>query len=243
VIVPLLIAALATGEPVFPLPRPLTDFGTPIANLTRTQALALRDRPMAGLTATTGFPFVKDGKQNRIVTSCRSLDAANRDGYAPQDNAVNKTSQYMTVTCGLLDAVIAAHPRAAGRTQAPIGLDRLDRISMAALPAFPSEENVPSPAALARRDRRSIAQFARDEHCTVTEASTLELRLKCNGYLLALTTVLQADLDGDGRDDLVVSPYIASLEGSFSYAGDDLILARRAAGALFVPRELPAVAS
>jgi hypothetical protein len=227
---------------VFPLPQPLTDFGAPVATLTRAQAEALRAEPIGGLTPHTGFVYVKDGKPNRIVVTCRDLAAANRDGYGWENNAVNKTSQFMTVDCGLLDAVIAAHPKGAARTQPPISLARTDRISMAALASIPAEAAAPAPAELARRDHRSIAQFARDRHCTITKATVGELRLECDGWLLALTTVLQADIDGTGRDDLVVSPYVGSLQGSFSYVGPDLILSQRGTNPLYVPRDLPTAA-
>jgi hypothetical protein len=228
-----LVVVLLTSAAAFSLPAPLTFFkAAPVRMLTKAQAERLRDVPVRFGADIDGVRYVKKGRPDRTVATCRQFDAAERDGYEFTSNFDNKMSGFLVRACGLLDAVISARPAVHSFVDSPrVGVGDIGSISSAVLPAFPWESDDET----ARRARRSIAELVREQRCTVTERTSLELRIRCGNMLLALEELLRADIDDDGYQDILVSPYIGALDGTFSYTAPDVYLTRTSPHALLIP--------
>jgi purine nucleoside permease len=225
------VRALRAGATVaFALPKPLTFFqAPPVTALTKADARRLIDVPVAG---GPGLRLTKTGAPDRDISTCRQFDAAMRDGFDVTTSVDIIAEGFFVRACGLLDAVLRARPPRRD-TIAGVRLRDLDVISAAALPLAPWESANPTPAERARRERTTLAAFARANHCRVTMATAGEVRLQCDDVLYALEELLRADFDGSGDTEILVSPYMRS--GTLAVNDPDVILARRAPHGLLVP--------
>lgn len=230
----------AAGTVAFALPAPLTFFvAAPVRSLTKADAQRLLDVPVRFGAQIKGVRYAKDGKPDRTVATCRQYAAAERDGYDVIDNFDNEMSGFLTRACGLVDAVMRARPARRSFVDAPrVGVSDLGVVSSAVFPEFPWEPANPSAQDRARRKRRSIAQLVRQEHCSIMKATKLDLQVRCHDMLLAVQELVRADVDGDGLQDILVSPYIRALRGTFSYTAPDVYLSRTSPRALLIPHPL-----
>jgi hypothetical protein len=234
------LSPVAAAPDVFRLSAPVDYFrGPSISALTKADALRLLDVPVRLGADVGSIRYVRAGRPDRSVATCRQFAAAARDGYSFTTNFENKMAGFFVRACGLLDAVQRARPARRSFVDSPrVGVGNLDRISSAVLPGFPSDSAVESAADRTRRERRSIAGFVRDHQCRVTMAAKLELRLRCDDMEFVLQELLRADVDGDGFDDIVVLPYAASHAGTFSYTAPVVFLSQTAPKTLLVPKPL-----
>lgn len=204
--------------------------------LTKAQALRLLDAPLQP----DPVRFMKSGKPDRRIRTCRQFAAAQRDGFDPATNFDNKISGFFEEACGVLRAVIVARKARRSVIDSPrLGVSSTAWLSSAVLPAFPWE-SIPTAQERAQRARRSVATFVREEQCTVTEATAVLLRLHCAADMLVeVKELLRADVDGDGFEEIVVTAGIASLTGTFSYTAPDAVLTKTTARALLTPHPIP----
>lgn len=228
---------LAAVAAALPLPGPLTFFAAPpVRALTPVQARTLYDLPVRFGDGGAGPTYVKTGKPNRRVATCRQFETAESAGFEPATNFDIVMSGFLVRACGLLDAAVRAQPARRSFVDAPrVGVRDIDRISLAALPPAPWEPARPSATDERRREHTSIGAFARAHGCRVTVATATELQLRCGDVLYALTELLRADVDGDGVASIVVAPYLRSMTGTFAYPAPVVALSRTSRTALLVP--------
>jgi hypothetical protein len=222
------------------LPAPLTYFDAPpVAALTNAGARRLLDVRVFLGGAADAARYVKDGRPDRRVATCRRFEQAEREGFEPATNVDIVMSGFLVRACGLLDAAARARAPVHSTIAAPhVGVRDIDQISAAVLPPAPWDPATESPAEHARRERQSIGAFVRAQGCRVTVATVSELQLRCDDLLYALSELLRADIDGHGDEEIVVSPYLRSLTGTFTSPGPVVVLTRRSRDALLVPRPI-----
>jgi hypothetical protein len=225
----------STADVQFVLSAPVSFFGSaPIRGLGKTEASRLLDAPVDGAGSVR---YIRDGRPERRVATCREFGAAQRDGFDPATNTDNKLAGFFERACGLLLAVRLAR-RATKSFVDQVTMSDIAALSSAALPGLPWEPARPAPAARAGRRRISVATFIRRQGCKVVWAKPLELRLRCADMMLALQELFRADVDGDGIQDIVISPSVWSTDGTFSYTGADEVLTRTSAHGLLLTHPL-----
>jgi hypothetical protein len=238
----LIAAAVSLGSvAAVPLPAPLTYFqAPPVKRLTPQQARHLLDVPVRFGADIAGVHMVRDGRPARRVATCRQYETAEMNGFEPDTNFDLVMTGFLVRACGLLDAVVRAQPARRSFVEMPrIGVRDIEQISLAALPAAPSEEAVPTPQEERARERTSIGTFVRQNHCRVTTATSTELQIRCADMLYALTELLRADIDGDGAESIVVAPYLRSMSGTFAFPAPVVALSRTSRSALLMPAAIP----
>jgi hypothetical protein len=227
--------------PAFVLSAPMMLFDNgPTRQLTKAEAQRRLDVPVRTGAGADGVRYSKQGAPDRIIVTCRQFAAANHDGYDPATNVDNVFSAFFERACGLLHAIARARPATRSYVDAPrVGVGDAQRLSSTVLPGLPWEPAHETSQERARRERTSVATFVREEHCTITTATRLDLRVRCADELIDVEELMRADVNGDGLQDIVVSPSIRSLDGTFSYTEPDVALSRSSAHGLLVPHPIP----
>lgn len=218
------------------LPAPLTYFQAPaVTQLTPQRAQQLFDVPVRGADI-PGVHMVRDGRPDRNAATCRQYETAVTAGFEPQSNFDLVQSGFLVRACGLLDAATRARPARRNFVDAPrVGVRDVNQISSAVLPGAPWEPAHLTRQEEQRRERTSIGAFIRANGCRITIATSTELQFHCDDLLYALTELLRADVDGSGRQSIVVAPYMRSLTGTFAYPAPVVALSRTSTHALLVP--------
>lgn len=238
----ILAAAIALSAPAaVRLPVALTYFhAPPVTLLDAARARALYAVPVVFGADIRGVRYVKSGRPDRTVATCRQYETAVRDGFGPETNFDIVMTGFLVRACGLLDAAVRARPPRRSFVDDPhVGLANIDQISSAALPLAPWEPAAPSPQAVRERQRRSVGAFVRAEHCRVQTPNPLELRIVCGDLLYSLTELLRADVDAGGTESIVVAPYMRSLSGTLADPEPVVALTRTSRRALLVPHAVP----
>jgi hypothetical protein len=236
----LIAAAMSLGSvAAVPLPAPLTYFQAPaVTRLTPQQARHLLDVPVRFGADIAGVRMTRDGQPARRVATCRQYETAEMNGFEPDTNFNLVMMGFLVRACGLLDAVMHARP---ARHSFVVGVRDVDQISSAVLPGTPWEPAQPSPQEQRLRERTSIATFIRQNGCRITTATALELQIRCDDLLYALTELVRADITGNGVESIVVAPYLRSMTGTFAYPAPVVALSRTSRSALLLPAPIPPV--
>jgi hypothetical protein len=215
----------------------------PVRALSPAQAQKLYDVRVRFGDGGHGPTYVKRGRPNRRVATCRQYETAQLDGFEPATNFDIAMSGFLVRACGLLDAAAKAQPARRSFVDAPrVGVRDIDQISLAALPREPSGPARLTTAEEQRRERTSIGAYARANHCRVTVATANELQLRCGDWLYALTELFRADIDGDGVASIVVAPYLRSMTGTLVDPEPVIGLSRTSRSALLVPAAITPLA-
>lgn len=199
----LVAAAVAIGTArAIPLPVPLSYFqAPPVRQLTPRQAQRLLDVPVRFGADIAGVRMIRDGEAPRAVATCRQYETAESNGFDPDTNFDLVMTGFLVRACGLLDAVSRARPASHSFVNAPrVGVRDVDEISLAALPGAPWDPAQPSPHERRQRERTSIGTFIRQNGCRITTRTSIELQIRCDDLLYALTELVRADVNGSASN-------------------------------------------
>jgi hypothetical protein len=171
------------------------------------------------------------GAEQRAVITCREWATAVSDGFYPATNYDIKEEAFFKRAYSVIRAFsIATVAETSYLDESAVGLDSLEFLPATLLPVL-SRDGADEIAKLDEQGA-SIADLVRDGRVEVEESSRNHLSFTFSYLGQAYWTLLRADLNNDGIEDMLVSTYKWATQGTFGF-GDVMVLTRLGPGQRF----------